>query len=258
MPPEPTLGIIVACSLICLLASTIVGFSGFGFALISVPLFTLFLDTRFVVPLESLMATFCVTVLSINNWRLVKDPKIIIAMLVISAGMVVGIPIGANILANFETVFLKRVLGVVVIIFAFHIFTRQHEEKALRRVEGKKRLLGTMFAFVVGIFSGIGGGMFGTSGPPLVVYVDHFAENKSVFRAQLLLLFLLNNLVRMTFYIRRGLLNADIAMFGLWMLPFVAFGLFAGSKIHIQVSERNFGRAVAGLLLVSGILLLIR
>jgi len=111
---------------------------------------------------------------------------------------------------------------------------------------------------VVGILSGIGGGVFGTSGPPLVVYVDHFAENKSVFRAQLLILFLLNNMVRMIMYIRKGLLTVDVATFGLWMLPFVAFGLFAGSKMHVQVGEKTFGRAVAMLLLVSGVLLLIR
>ena len=56
MTLEPSLAIIALCSVICFVAATIVGFSGFGFALITVPLLTFFLDLKLVVPLELLLA----------------------------------------------------------------------------------------------------------------------------------------------------------------------------------------------------------
>ena len=112
--------------------------------------------------------------------------------------------------------------------------------------------------FRSGIFSGVAGGMFGTSGPPLVIYVDHFAEDKSAFRAQLLVLFVLHDIFRTFLYIRYSLLTIEVVKFGLWLLPAVCLGLLIGSRMHFQVNEKTFSKAVAAMLLVSGLLLVLR
>ena len=112
MPPEPTLATIAVCSIICLMSATLVGFSGFGFALIAVPLMTLILDLKFAVPLVLVVAFFSVVVLSVNKLRFFREPTVV----TIFIGMVTGIIIGTNILANFEASILKRILGVMFLI----------------------------------------------------------------------------------------------------------------------------------------------
>ena len=232
-----------------------VGFSGFGFALIAVPPLTLVLgDPHLVIPLELLMATFCVMVLSANKLRFIKEPAVIFIVI----GMFAGIPVGAYVLANFEAGLLKKILGAVVILFGAHIYLEASRDRDPKTWDSIGRSGGIIVAIVVGVLSGIAGGMFGTSGPPLVIYVDHFAKDKSAFRAQLLVLFLLNDLFRIPLYVRYSLMTLDILKFALWLLPAVCVGLFLGSRMHFEVSEKTFGRAVAAMLCISGVLLLIR
>ena len=253
MAIDPSLAIIALCSIICFVAATIVGSSGFGFALITVPLLTIFLDLKLVVPLELLLALFCVTILSAKNMRFIKEPAVIYLFL----GMMAGTVVGAWLLDNLEAGLLKKILGVLIVLFAFHIYRRSGREREPRTREGG-RIVGAAIALFVGLLSGVAGGMFGTSGPPLVVYVDHFAKDKSAFRAQLVVLFMLNNAVRIVLYSWHSLLTVPIAKFSLWLLPAVMLGLFLGSKMHFQVSEKTFSKAIAVMLCVSGLLLVIR
>jgi hypothetical protein len=254
MALDPSLTIIVMCSVICFVAATIVGFSGFGFALITVPLLTILLDLKVVVPLELLLALVCVTILSARNMRFIKEPAVVYLFL----GMMAGTVVGTWLLDNLEAGLLKKILGIAIILFAIHLYKRSGREREPRTREGIGRIVGAAIALFVGLLSGIAGGMFGTSGPPLVVYVDHFAKDKSAFRAQLVVLFMLNNAVRVALYAWHSLLTVPIAKFALWLLPAVMLGLFLGSKMHFQVSDKTFSKAIAVMLCISGLLLVIR
>ncbi len=163
----------------------------------------------------------------------------------------------AWLLDSLEAGLLKKILGILIVLFAVHIYRRSGREREPRTREGG-RIVGAAIALFVGVLSGIAGGMFGTSGPPLVVYVDHFAKDKSAFRAQLVVLFMLNNAVRIVLYSWHSLLTVPIAKFALWLLPAVMLGLFLGSKMHFQVSEKTFSKAIAAMLCISGLLLVIR
>jgi len=246
--------LIAICSIICFVAATMVGFSGFGFALIAVPLMALVMPLKSVIPMEVLLASFCVLVLSANKLRLIKEPGVIF----IFTGMAIGIFAGVYLLENFESGLLKKILGFVVIVFAVHMFMGAGRERNPQAGAAVGRGVGRIVAFVVGVLSGVAGGMFGTSGPPLVVYVDHFAKDKTAFRAQLVVLFLFNNLFRAPLYVKYSIMTIDSVKSALWMLPAICVGLFIGTKMHFQVSEKAFGRAIAAMLVVSGLLLIIR
>ncbi len=252
MTLEPAWSIILISGLICLTAATVTGFSGFGFALIAVPLLTLVLDLKFVVPLVLLMSLFSVVVLSANKLRFFREPTIVFIFI----GTMAGLMVGTYSLANFDTSVLKKILGIVVALFALHIFLRARREREPERREGLGPATGIPVALFVGILSGLAGGLFGTSGPPLVIYVDYFAKDKSSFRAQLLVLFVLHDVFRLFLYIHFSLMNMEVVRFGLWLLPGVCVGLLVGSRMHYQVNEKTFSRAVAAMLLVSGLLLL--
>jgi uncharacterized membrane protein YfcA len=237
------------------MAATISGFSGFGFALIAVPILTIFLDVKSVVPLEVVLALFCLTILSIKNLQRLREP----AVIYLFVGMVAGIAAGAWALDNLDAGVLKKILGCAVILFAVHIFKNAGRERELKNWDSGGRVFGAVIATLVGVVSGVAGGMFGTSGPPLVVYVDHFAKDKTAFRAQIVVLILFNNIVRVIMYTwGRSILTMESVKFAVWLLPAVILGLFLGSKMHFQVSEKTFGRAIAVMLFVSGLLLIIR
>lgn len=254
MAPELSIEIILICSVVIFLAATILGFSGFGSALTAVPLLALVLDIKFVVPLILLVAFFSVLVLSANKLRFFRNPKIF----VIFFGMIAGIIVGTELLANFDTAILKKALGVTIILFAIHIFSKTRAKKAPEPRKSMGGIRGNILALVVGVLSGIAGGVFGTAGPPLVVYIDRFAENKGEFRSQLLVLFVLHDIFRIPLYIHYGLMTVEVVKFGLWMLPAVCLGLLFGSRMHYRASEKVFSRAIATMLCVSGALLIFK
>lgn len=242
------------CGLIYLLAGMVTGFSGFGFALTSVPLLLLVLDLKFAVPSVLLAGFFSVVVLSSNKLRFFKEPTVILVAVAMALGTVIGTYIlknsGTGSLKGLDTNVLRKILGGIIIIFAFHVLfhVRQHKMSRFRGPIGS----------VAGILSGILGGIFGTSGPPLVIYTHHFAEDKSAFRAQLLILFVLHDIFRIFLYAQSSLINIKIIKFDLILLPPLIVGLLVGSKMHFQVNETTFNRAIGTLLCLSGTLLLFK
>ncbi|RJP24028.1 MAG: sulfite exporter TauE/SafE family protein [Candidatus Abyssobacteria bacterium SURF_5] len=254
MPADLSWPVMAVCGLIFFIAAIVTGFSGFGFALISVPLLLLVLDLKFAVPSVLLAGFFSVVVLSANKLRFFREKTILVVAVAMAVGTVFGTYIlkysGTGALSFLDTSLLRKILGVIIILFALHILlrVRQHEAPRFRGPIG----------FVAGILSGILGGLFGTSGPPLVVYVHHFAENKSAFRSQLLILFLLHDIFRIYLYVKNSLIDLDIIRFDLMLLPPLIVGLIIGSRMHFQVNETTFNRAIGLMLCVSGLLLLVR
>ncbi len=251
---EPSSTTIVICALIYLVSAIVTGFSGFGFALISVPLLLLILDLQFAVPSVLLASFFAVVILSVNKLHFFRDRMVIVIAVAMAFGTVFGTWVlknsGPGTIGQFDTGILKRTLGAVIVVFAFHVLLsmRQHEAPRFRGPIG----------VVAGVFSGILGGLFGTSGPPLVIYVHHFAEDKSAFRSQLLILFVLHDIFRIYLYARNSLINAAVIKFDLILLPPLLIGLFIGSRMHFKVNETTFSRAISAMLLLSGLLLLIK
>ena len=109
-----------------------------------------------------------------------------------------------------------------------------------------------------GLLSGVLGGLFGVGGPPVIIYYQLSGVNKSVFRASLMAIFLLIALVRVPSYFIGGLITQARLWSALSVVPAVVIGSYIGSRIHLQLSEQKFRRAVSLVLLLIGLLLLLR
>jgi uncharacterized membrane protein YfcA len=254
MISEPSWTVLIICGLIYLLSAMVTGFSGFGFALTSVPFLLLILDLKFAVPSVLLASFFSVLVLSSNKLRFFKEPMVFWIAIAMAVGTVVGTYIltnsGTGSLKELNTNVLRKILGVIIVLFAVHIFFHVRQTR-LPKFRGS-------IGIVAGILSGVLGGIFGTSGPPLVIYIHHFTEEKSAFRSQLLILFVLHDVFRLFLYTKNSLINLSVLKFNFFLLPPLLVGLFVGSKMHFQVNETTFNRAISLLLCISGILLLLR
>ncbi len=167
----------------------------------------------------------------------------------LGCGIAVGIPVGAWLLTVVEPRFVLTVLGWflvgVGILFA-------------KLPPGGRCKPRPAAAPPTGLLSGVLTGLFGTGGPPLIIWYHLSAVGKSAFRANLMTIFLLMALIRVPSYFATGLITSVRMWSSLLVMPAVFFGAWLGHRLHVRISEVKFQRLVSLLLAILGSVLLIR
>ena len=234
--------------LVCLIlaiAEAVYVLLGFGAGLIAVGLTALILpelkDAVVLLLLVNLPAELWVVRSSWQriSWR---------GVLTIFLGVALGIPIGTFLLRWGEARFLLMVLGVfLVVVGTVFLFIR----------EAQKRQIRAWVTAPVGVISGVLTGLFGTGGPPLILYYQLSGVDKTAFRGNLMAIFLLMTIVRVPSYAAFGLITGPRLWSALMVLPAVVLGALIGNSIHLRIEEATFRRLVSTALVVIGLLLLI-
>ena len=226
-------------ALILLAAYFIRGISGFGSGLISVPLLAHFLPLTFVVPLILVTDFAASLILGIHvrqhaRWDEIRP--------LLPFGFV-GVVAGATLLVNVPRTPLLIILGSLVLIFAIRSVFNLQGSRVIRR----------LWAAPAGLIGGTISGLFGTGGPPYVIYLNHRIQQPAQLRASFTGLFLLEGSWRIITFIFAGLFH-DIALITatLMALPLVALGLWLGNHVHVGLTRAHMQRLIGLLLLVSG------
>ncbi len=240
-----TTELILLAGFIVLIGHFIKGLSGFASALFAIPLLALFLDIKFVVPVFLLFDFISGIILTIQNRRFIDRRS----TLLILSGLVIGTAIGTYLLVSFGNEALKRVFGVVVILFALKILISDKENI--------KRQISKIWAPVSGLAGGCTGAMFGLNGPPLVLYLTRQLKDKQVFRATLYGIFFVDACYRLILYSFNKLITIEVIKFALYLTPFLLIGLLLGSKLHAKINEKIFKKFVASILVITGIFLIV-
>lgn len=235
--------IIIIASLIVFIAHIIKGLTGFASSLIIVPLLSLFLDIKFVVPAMAVITLFSGLILFLMTKKHIQKDEFFLVLIFI----IIGSFIGAQILANYSSVLLKKIFGIIIILFSLKMLLIA-DKKIIKKI---KKYWGAIAGFIGGIL----GGMFDTNGPPIVIYLGHKLK-KQTFRATITAIFFIDVIWRNILYIWNGVATLESFKFALLLLPALIIGIFAGSKIHIKINEVLFKKAVAIILLITGILLI--
>ncbi len=238
--------VVILAGLIVLVGHFIKGLSGFASALFSIPLLALFLDIKFVVPVFLLFDLFSGVILTAQTRRFIDKRS----ALLILAGLFIGTAAGTHFLLSFGSDALKRIFGVLVIIFALKMLIWGNPET--------KRRISEVWAPLAGVVGGCTGAMFGLNGPPMVLYLTRQLRDKQVFRATLYGLFLVDACYRLALYSWGRLITWEVVKFALYLSPFLLAGLVVGSKLHARIHQDVFKKIVALVLLVTGTLLIIR
>ncbi len=170
-------------------------------------------------------------------------------VLLLAIGVAVGIPVGGWILTFGEPTFLLGLLGLVLVAVGA-VFLAVPDGAGLQMSSGA----GSIF----GLISGLLTGLFGTGGPPLVLFFRLQGLTKAAFRGNLMVLFLMMGVIRLPFYMGLGLITPARLVAGAAVLPVVLAGGVVGHLIHVDLSERIFRRIVSAALVVLGLLLLVR
>lgn len=234
--------------LVCLIlavAEAVYVLLGFGAGLIAVGTTALLLpelkDAVVLLLLVNLPAELYVVRAS---WRRVSWRGV----LTVFAGVALGIPLGTWWLRWGDARFLLILLGVFLVGVGTVFLV-------IRTPRG--RHMPAWVAAPVGLVSGILTGLFGTGGPPLILYYQLSGADKTTFRGHLMTVFLLMTTVRVPSYAVFGLITAPRMWSALAVLPAVILGALIGNSIHLRIEEATFRRLVSAALLVIGLMLLV-
>lgn len=218
--------------------------TGFGFALVMLPLLSLVWDVKSAVVTTSVLSTISLLPLALQARRHARLPT----TLAMVAGSLVGTPVGLWILEWIDPQALKIFVGVVVIgasIIAYRV--RQVKATRPRAVP----------AAAAGVMSGVLGGSTSMGGPPAIFYVMGTEPDVEVFRGTLISFFLLSGLYRVGGFAVVGRVSMDVARISAITLPAMALGLLAGVWLRPHVREETFRLLVLLILILTSVAVII-
>lgn len=236
---------VAACAVVALAQSVYVLF-GFGSGLVTVAILALVLsdlqDVVVLILLINLPAELFVVLRSRGaiEWR---------GVLRLCLGIIVGIPLGTAVLRFGNPRLLLLTLGASLIVIGA-VFTRLDDGRTIRWPG--------WVAPPVGLVSGLLTGLFGTGGPPLIVYYRLSGAAKTVFRGNLMAIFLLKTFVRLPAYAVGELITLPRLGASLAVMPAVLLGAWLGHRVHVEISESRFRLLIGIALLLIGSLILAR
>ncbi|NTV95420.1 MAG: sulfite exporter TauE/SafE family protein [Thiobacillus sp.] len=217
------------------------GISGFGSGLVAVPLLALKLPLTFVVPLILLTDFTASLVLGGLNFKLVAWPEI---RRLLPAGLI-GVAAGTLLLVSLPKTPMLIGLGSFVILFALRNLIFAGREP---------RPISTWWAWPAGLTGGTVGALFGTGGPPYVIYLSHRLFDKGQLRATFSGLFILDGLSRIVSFTISGLLlDLNLLWAYLGAMPVALVALWLGSHVHSRLSNAQMMQLISLILLGSGV-----
>lgn len=234
-----------ASAVIVLLAYFIRGIAGFGSGLIAVPLLALFLPLTFVVPLILLLDFTASLVMGGLDFKRVqwKEVGVLIPF------SIIGVLAGTHLLVNLPAMPMLLGLAAFVLIFAI---------RSLLNIKGEKPV-SRGWAVPAALTGGTIGGLFGTGGPPYVIYLNHRIHDKSLLRATFSALFFMEGAVRIATFFGAGLLlEQQVWWNSLGALPLMLGALWLGGHVHTGLSHAQMTRLVGALLLVASLFLTLK
>lgn len=239
----------VIAAIVVFIAIFVRTLTGFGAALVLVPLLSLIWELRQVVLVAAIVQVATGFPVALGARR-AADRR---ALLLLLAGSLCGLVLGAFLLAVLPLEWLRRGLGGLTLLFGISRFTpiAAHVVTAPSR---RLRLLGLPIGFGSGILTG----MIGTGGPPVVAYLQFRLATTAARRATLLIYFMVLDIVRLPTYLRSGLGTTTLIWTALALIPFALLGSAVGSYAHGRVSERIVSGTIAILLVLTGISLLVK
>ena len=193
-----------------LFASLMRAFSGFGFALTAVPVFSLFLAPGDAVVLAAAL-TLSVSLMTYRAWWGKFDVTIYWPMV---AGSIIGTGVGVTLLSQFSTEQFQLWIGLTVI--GACLLLSQYQPGAARG--------GPWWAAGTGVASGAMNGAFAIPGPPAIIYAMACITKPAESRAFLMAFFMASNAISLPMFAVAGLVTVTPFYLVLIGLPVMILG----------------------------------
>jgi hypothetical protein len=216
--------------------------SGFGFALIVMPLLTLVLGIQTAAPLVALLG-FTLYAINLIRYRRAFNRQEVIKL---AAAAALGVPLGVWALASLDEGLVKLGLGVILVVYAGYALW---QPRAFTLRSGA-------WSYPAGFLAGVLGGAYNTPGPPLIVYGNLRDRPRDEFRSTLQALFLVSSALVIAAHWAAGHLSPAIGRAYALALPTLLLGILAGSWVDRRLRTAGFRTLVTAMILLLGLSLI--
>ncbi|MFI6231833.1 sulfite exporter TauE/SafE family protein [Micromonospora echinospora] len=202
--------------------------SGFGFALVAVPLLATVIDPRTAVVVTALTNIWLTVVAVARDHRHVRW-RVTGAL---TAAALVGAPFGLLVLVTFPERLLSALIAVVVLGSVVLVWS------------GARLRTGALGIGAVGVLAGVLTTATGTNGPPLVAAFHSLGYDPRTFRATLAAVFSGAGLIALAGFALAGRIDAEVLRLSLAALPAVPLGWWLGNLVFDRIAPAVFRRIV--------------
>ena len=237
-------GVFAVVALTVAVGYFIFAITGFGAALITVPVLSHFLPLPFVLPLAVLLDVGAALIVGVRfrrdaDWRELNwMVPFCLAGALLGVSLLVSLPREAALAG----------LGTLSIAYGAYSLC---QGSVFKRV-------GMAWAPVSGFAGGTMGTLFGIGAPPYAMYLSRRIEDKVAMRATLSTMVLFSTGIRLTVFAFAGLVLADRLLAFALLFPFALAGLWAGNRMHLRMSRDKVLIAINVLLIAMGSSLILR
>ena len=233
------LSILLLC-ITAVIAGLARGFSGFGGALIFMPLASTVIPPIVAAPLYLVFDAVMTFPLIPKAWREADRPRVYVMV----AGTAIGSPIGAWLLVHSDPDTARWGISLIILCM-------------LAVLMSGWRYHGTPHKAVTvgfGALSGFVSGLSQMGGPPVVAYWLGTETQLGRIRASILLTFALATIFQTIAYFVGGILIQKAILAGLLVGPAYGLGLYAGNHMFGLASEETFRRICYALIIAAAII----
>jgi uncharacterized membrane protein YfcA len=226
-------------------AALVTGVAGFAFGIVAAAVWLYFLSPA---QTTALIVAYGLIVQGISVWKLRRSIKLV-RLVPFLLGGAIGVPIGVELLRWTAPATLRLSIGIVLILFSLY---------SLVRPQMAPMTAGKAADGAIGVLNGIIGGATGLAGIVLTIWCTLRGwprdEQRTVFQPVGVAVFLMTG-----FWLGgTGLIGADTLRLFVIGLPVLFAGTWVGLRLYARLDEAGFRKVVLGLLLISGLGLVMR
>ncbi len=231
----------ILSGLIILSASVLKGLTGFGFALIALPVLSLIFPMTVLVPAMSIFNMFTSLLIVLQLKERIRWHYFVPMF----AASLLGIPLGIYFLEYINEFTLKIVTGLVVIIFS---------AKMLGKINLAKRFKDMPIVFA-GFLSGILNTSISVGGPPIVIAMTRKGYGKNLFRGALAWFSMFSALFTTAAYFAKHLVPHESLTLAISCVPLLLLGSRWGNRWALKIHQEKFRRVVVVMNIITGIII---
>jgi uncharacterized membrane protein YfcA len=229
-----------ALGLVVLAGAVVLGATGFGFGLLSLPLLSLLYDPHEAVVMSLL---FAFVVLLVMLLRAEERRRIRYSLVLPLFGFsLVGLPLGVYVLTSLDARHLRAAVGVLVLAFALANL------RGLGRPPGGSVPVLALVGFVSGLLST----STSLSGAPVALFAAGARMPKADFRASMAAYGFLSIGLSLVLLGAAGAVSAETLQLSATLLPVLLLGYWCGTSVFRRLSSPGFDRFVLLVVALTG------
>ena len=213
--------------------------TGFGLALVMMPILVSLLGIQIAAPLVALIAVLAELSLVIQYRKSLN----VRAVWRLSIASFVTIPLGVAALYWLDEEITTTLLGVLLVGYALYALAN------LTLPTLEHPIWGYSFGLVAGFLSGA----YNTPGPPVIIFGNCRRWQPKEFKSNLQGFFLLNSAVVLVSHIWHGNISFDVWQSFLIGLPAIVLGLWLGVRLDSIINPKIFRKIVLVVLIILGV-----